>query len=135
MGGIQTHSLRLEFPRFAGNDPMGWVYRVEQFFSCHQTPHNQRVSIASFHLEAPLQWFRWIECTGVTDGWNEFVQSLIARFGPSAFQYPTCLLAKLRQTANVRDYQEQFESLTNRTEGLTESFMISCFVAGLKEEI
>lgn len=32
-------------------------------------------------------------------------------------------------------YQSQFEELANRTEGLNVSFMISCFVGGLKEEI
>lgn len=51
------------------------------------------------------------------------------------FEDPTGLLAKLRQTTNIRDYQEQFEGSANRTEGLSESFTVSCFVAGRKEEI
>lgn len=38
--GIQSHTLILEFPRFEGIDLAGWVYRVEQFFSYHQTPSN-----------------------------------------------------------------------------------------------
>lgn len=48
---IQTRAIRLEFPRFDGIDPASWVYRAAQFFSYHQTPPNQWVSIASFHLE------------------------------------------------------------------------------------
>lgn len=36
-GGIQSRTIRLEFPHFEGSDHAGWVYRVEQFFSYHQT--------------------------------------------------------------------------------------------------
>lgn len=54
------------------------------------------------------------------------------RFGPSGYDEPTGLLAKLRQTSSVQEYQEQFKNLANRTEGLNELFMVSCFVAGLR---
>lgn len=50
-GGIRSRSIRLEFLRFDGVDPARWIYRAEQFFFYHQTPLNQRISIASFHLE------------------------------------------------------------------------------------
>lgn len=61
-GMIQTRALRLDFPRFVGNDPLGWVYRAEQLFTYHQTPAIQRMEIASFHLEGrALQWYRWMK--------------------------------------------------------------------------
>lgn len=41
----------------------------------------------------------------------------------------------MRQTSSVKEYQSQFERLANRTDGLSDSFFISCFVCGLKEEI
>lgn len=46
------------------------------------------------------------------------------RFGPAEYEGPTTALAKLRQSTSVPDYQAQFETLTNRTEGLNEAFMI-----------
>lgn len=62
IGGIQSRAIRLEFPRFDGMDPAGWVYKAEQFFAYHQTPPNQRISIISFYLEGKaLQW---------SDGWK-----------------------------------------------------------------
>ena len=44
-------------------------------------------------------------------------------------------LTKLKQTTTVREYQEQFELLANKTQNLPESFFTSCFISGLKEEI
>ena len=31
-------NLKLEFPRFHGEDPTCWVYKANQFFSYHNTP-------------------------------------------------------------------------------------------------
>lgn len=70
-----------------------------------------------------LQWFRWTDKTGSIDEWNDFTRALHIQFGPSGYDDPTGLLAELRQ------------NLTNRTERLNDSFMVSCFITGLKEEI
>lgn len=55
------------------------------------------------------------------------------RFNPSQYEDPTALLLKFQQTLTMEHYQSQFEELANRMEGLSDSFMISCFVGGLKE--
>lgn len=60
---------------------------------------------------------------------------LSTRFGPSQYEDPTALLPKFQQTNLVEEYQTQFEELANCTKGLNDSFMVSCFVGGLKEEI
>ncbi|XP_028056715.1 uncharacterized protein LOC114260736 [Camellia sinensis] len=44
-------------------------------------------------------------------------------------------LTKLKQTTTVRAYQEQFEVLANKTQNHPETFFISCFISGLKDEI
>lgn len=53
----------------------------------------------------------------------------------SVLEDPTRMLAKLQQTGSIQEYQEQFKKLANRTEGLNEAFMVSCFIAGLKEDV
>lgn len=53
-GGRQVFSskmAKLEFPKYAGDDPTEWVDQVAQFFEYQGTPDNQKVSFASFHLE------------------------------------------------------------------------------------
>ena len=39
------------------------------------------------------------------------------------------------QTGSVLEYQEAFEELSNKVDGLSKSFLLSCFVFGLKPNI
>jgi hypothetical protein len=41
----------------------------------------------------------------------------------------------LKQTSTVAVYQEAFERLSHRVDGLPETFLIGCFIAGLRDEI
>ncbi|KAF8369296.1 hypothetical protein HHK36_032691 [Tetracentron sinense] len=76
-----------------------------------------------------------MERSGAIMNWDEFAKALMNRFGPSQYEDPTALLSKLWQTTSVKQYQTLFEELANRTKGLNEPFMISCFICGLKDEI
>ena len=50
--------LKLDFPHFNGDNPTGWIYRVEQYFRMHNTLDVNKVALVSFHLEhEALQWF------------------------------------------------------------------------------
>ena len=42
---------KIGFPRFTGDDPTEWFKRVAQLFEFQSTPEDQKVSLASFHLE------------------------------------------------------------------------------------
>ena len=51
---------KLDFPYFNGDDPTGWIYIEEQYFSLHNTFHVNKVPLVSFHLEhEALQWLCW----------------------------------------------------------------------------
>lgn len=50
-GGIQTRSLRLDFPKFDGTDPDEWIQKAQNFFEYYKTPDDQRLQIAFFHME------------------------------------------------------------------------------------
>lgn len=56
-------------------------------------------------------------------------------FGSNEYDDLVKSLTKLQQSSIVEDYQTRFESLANSTMGLTEPFMVSCFLNGLKEDI
>lgn len=43
--------LKLSFSKFRGDDPTCWIYKAEQYFEFNNVPHDQRVQLASFHLE------------------------------------------------------------------------------------
>lgn len=76
-----------------------------------------------------------MERSNVIASWEDFTKGLLTRFGPSQFEDAIASLTKLRQSSTVEDYQTKFEELANRTSGLNESFMVSCFLGGLHEDI
>jgi hypothetical protein len=58
-------SIKLDIPRFDGKDPMGWIFKINQFFDYHLTPDEQRLRIASFYMdEDALPWFQWMHSKG-----------------------------------------------------------------------
>ena len=50
-GEVQSRFVRLDFPRFNGEDPTGWINIAEQFFHYHGTAAIEKVLLTSFHLQ------------------------------------------------------------------------------------
>lgn len=99
-------------------------------------PPDQRVSLASFHLEGmALQWHRWYAKYYGPALWIVFTRALLLRFGLTDFEDPAEALTRLRQNTTVAVYQELFERLSHCVDGLPESFLIGSFIAGLKDEV
>jgi hypothetical protein len=135
-GGIQTRDIRLDFSKFNGEEPNGWIYHANQFFTYHQTNPHHRVLLASFHMEGKaLIWFQDLEASGSITSWYGFTQSLLTRFGPSILDDLMETLTRLRQTTTVEAYKSQFEILSNQLKGLAEPYKLSCFLSGLREDI
>lgn len=130
------HRLKLDVPRFDGSDPLGWIYKINQFFEYHRTPDSDKITIASFHMEGrALAWFQWMNTTEQFPSWSAFLNALRTRFAPSQFEDPSGALSKLTQTGTVAQYLSDFEDLANCTAGLPSTFLLSCFISGLTPEI
>ena len=128
--------MKLDVPRFNGSDPSGWMFKINQFFAYHSTPEPDRLTIVAFAMEGPaLAWFQWMSRSGQISSWLGFLQALEGRFATSQYEDPTGILSKLTQTGTVTAYLSQFETLANRTIGLPNSFLLSCFISGLIPEI
>ena len=129
-------NLKLEFPRFQGEDPTCWLYRARQFFSYNHTPEHQQVMMVSYHLVGEaLIWFQNAEQAGGFASWEVFVQVLQTRFGATAYDDPMEALTRLKQTSTMVAYKGNFEILSNRIVGLSEAHKLSCFLSGLKDEV
>ncbi|XP_028237026.1 uncharacterized protein LOC114416364 [Glycine soja] len=130
------HRLKLDVPRFDGSDPLGWIYKITQFFEYHGTPDSDKLTIASFYMEGrTLAWFQWMNTSEQFPSWPAFLHALRTRFAPSQFEDPSGALSKLTQTGTVTQYLSDFEDLANRTTGLPSTFLLSCFISGLIPEI
>jgi len=82
-----------------------------------------------------LQWYCWYTKNKGQLLWHEFVSALLHRFGPTEYDDPSEALSRLKQTTTVNAYQEAFEKLSHKVDDLPESFLVGCFIAGLKDEI
>ena len=128
-------SLKLEFPKFRGEDLVCWLYKENQYFLLYNTPLNQCILLASYHKEdEALVWFQDVEESGIFTSWDSFVKALHTRFGSLAYDEPMEVLTKLRQTSYVLVYKGQFKLLTNCIKGLLDKHKLSCFLDGLKDE-
>ena len=91
---------------------MSWVCRSKQFFQFHSTPVEERVSVASFHLEDDAQlWFQVLIQETLNATWEEFKPGIYATYGPHQFLDYFGELTKLRQQGTVQSYQTQFNKL------------------------
>nr|GEZ49022.1 hypothetical protein [Tanacetum cinerariifolium] len=105
-------------------------------FKFQKVAEGDRIALASFHLDGiVLQWHRWYTKAQGPVTWAEFTKALLVRFGPTEYEDPSEALHRLKQSTTVVIYQETFERLSNRVEGLPESFLVCCFIGGLKDEI
>ncbi|PNX96883.1 retrotransposon protein, partial [Trifolium pratense] len=43
--------MKLDVPKFDGSDAMGWIFKISQFFDYHQTPEEERLTVASLYME------------------------------------------------------------------------------------
>nr|GEU40478.1 transposon Ty3-G Gag-Pol polyprotein [Tanacetum cinerariifolium] len=96
--------LKLQFPRFSGGDPAGWLYQASQFFEFQSVAPEEQVDVASMHPDGiALQWHRWFTKLKGPVTWAEFSQALLARFGPTDYENPAEALSRLniRQRPSV----------------------------------
>ena len=63
------------------------------------------------------------------------MKALQTYFGVTTYDDPMKALTRLKQTSTMVAYKGNFEILSNRTLGLSESHNLSCFLSGLRDEI
>lgn len=128
--------LRLDLPKFDGQDPAGWLYRIEEYFSFYNTPHDERLRLIGLCMEGPAsEWFRWMRGNGLLLSWDDFISHIHVRFDPDHFEDYIGTLSKVQQTSTVLAYQSEFERLLNKVSGVSESTLLSVFISGLRPHL
>lgn len=71
---IPKPHIKLEVPRFDGRDPLGWIFKISQFFEFYGTPEEERITVTSFYMDGPtLNWFQWSYRNGFITSWPAFL--------------------------------------------------------------
>lgn len=127
---------RLELPMFSGEDPLGWVFRVERFFRMSNISAEEKLDAATVALEGKaLSWFLWVESRRPWRNWTDLKRELITRFHPSLSGDQYEKLMVLKQSTTVAEYREQFEAISVTISGAEDDVLIRAFKNGLKEEV
>ncbi|XP_020546936.1 uncharacterized protein LOC110011314 [Sesamum indicum] len=131
----------IEFPRFNGDEPRGWIRKCQWYFQTVYTiPEDQRVSLASIHLSGRAElWFQGLVEKGLPS-WQEFIEAVYERFEG---RDPGAVLGEfntLQQgTKSVEQYLENFEELKSHVmvfhSNFPESYYVTCFINGLRPDI
>jgi hypothetical protein len=130
---------RMDLTTFRGDNPRGWLRRCNKFFKLNATPWQQWVEIASLYLEGKAEiWFEGYMCgLDVSLEWEEFSKAICSRFGSRDDIVEE--FNKLTQEGGMEEYVERFEELKSLMHSLNpllpESYYISSFISGLKEDI
>lgn len=113
-------------PRFNGSDTKDWVFKIKGFFDIYGVATEQRIKIASFHMQGPAYaWYKLVMKNLLVETWPEFLNALLLRLGTSLYDDPKVALKEFRQTNSVAEYHNQFEEISTKVIGLSEQWLIS----------
>ena len=105
-GGNSIHfNPKVEFPYFDGHDPKGWIKKCIRYFGLCKIPDDQKVDLASLHLQGPAgTWFgSYItRRRGLT--WDEFIVDICARFRDNLGSKVVEDFNRLQQIGTLDDY-------------------------------
>nr|GEU80688.1 retrotransposon Gag domain, retroviral aspartyl protease [Tanacetum cinerariifolium] len=101
---------KIEFPKFQGGDPRGWILKAKKYFRYHKTPDESKMEIASMYLEGDtLDLFAWISAEHNHLYWEE--------------------LAPYKNTDN------KMKKRVARVHDLPDHYLLGVFLCGLKDEL
>ncbi|XP_073352540.1 uncharacterized protein [Aegilops tauschii subsp. strangulata] len=133
-----TKGPRMDFPKFDGTDPVGWIRQSNKFFQMAGAPEEYKVSLAQLHIvgEADV----WLRRSGLLKQkltWNEFGEQIVHRFSASGSYDLTEKFNNVKQHGQtVQEYTKIFEDLMADVQyenpTLSETWFVRCYVNGLR---
>ncbi|VFQ67022.1 unnamed protein product [Cuscuta campestris] len=128
--------MRVDAPRFSGDDRTGWIFRVQKYFDYFLTPEPKRLQLVAMLIDHPAsEWFHYYQANNLKATWQEFLEGVHQRFDPDYYENYVGLLSKLTQTSTVMEYQSAFETILNKVSGVPDATLIAMYVAGLKQPL
>ncbi|XP_026443847.1 uncharacterized protein LOC113344001 [Papaver somniferum] len=131
---------KLDFPRFDGYNPRGWIQKSERYFKLSDIEEHRKVDIAAIYLEVKAEkWFLNFQVNRNRITCQDLSLHLCARFENPVEENFVGSFNKLVQSSSVDDYYDEFESLKALTlrmnPSLSESYFVMSFLSGLKDDI
>nr|GEY92164.1 reverse transcriptase [Tanacetum cinerariifolium] len=122
--------IRIEFPKFSGNDVKDWVYRCKRFFKVDGVPDGRKIQLASMHMfNVALVWYQqYVKKYHDNTLWEHFEVEVVKKFRV-LYDDPIVELKNLKQTGSVQRYQGVFKALLNKVD-LPEPIVVKVIAEG-----
>ncbi|GKE18502.1 hypothetical protein Tco_1426079, partial [Tanacetum coccineum] len=63
---------KITFPTFSDGDPRGWILKAEKYFRYYDIPEEEKVDVASMHLEGDaLDFYSWAFTNQTMEYWED----------------------------------------------------------------
>lgn len=142
-GGVlcgRSGTSMVECPDFDGENPTGWKIRCEACFWIGAVDPAVWVDTAVIYFTgAAALWLEWSQAHVKCLNWDQFVASVLEKFGRTEFQQLLWRFSKLKQSGSVLEYAEQFNlamhSLLAHHSSWDPLFFTTQFIDGLHHEI
>ncbi|VFR02874.1 unnamed protein product [Cuscuta campestris] len=127
---------KVEFPKFSGGDPRGWVLKAEKYFRYYGTSEEDKVEIAAMHPEGDaLDLFSWISAERTLLYWEEFIKIIEEHYEPPEYLNPDEHFVLIKQTGSVQDYRQEWARRVARVQNWPDHCLLGVFIAGLREDL
>lgn len=85
-----TRFTKMDLPRFAKDDVVGWISKCESYFDLDKTPEENMVTMASLALdEVGYQWFDSLKRNATRPiSWQDFMKGIKVRFSTTLRRLP-----------------------------------------------
>lgn len=136
----KTRGMRVEFPRFNGENPRGWLRKCHRYFILNPMTDVEKILLASMHFDGKAEYWYMDYIEGKEFmGWASFSGLLMERFLEGECQNLIGEFNKLQQVGTVEEYRAQFEELKSfmlhTYRFLNDEYFLKSFISGLKPEL
>lgn len=131
---------KLEFLKFDGDFPRAWREECDMFFKLYAVHPSLKTRFAALNFYGVAKtWLQTVQRIGRVLDWDKLCELVMNHFDKDQYQLLLKRFDALKQTRSVEDYQMEFEKLAQGillyNNGYDDTYFVTRFVAGLKEEI
>jgi hypothetical protein len=135
-----SNGIKLDFPRFDGDNPAGWLRQAEKCFALAETTLHKRVKFVEGFLVGKAD--HWLRSTGINTNsltWPEFVALINSRFAAETSLKLIDTFRHMEQSSSLPIYIDQFEEVMGKLKiqspMLPDEYFEACFISGRKDHI
>lgn len=136
-GGPRNWRYRkLDIPVFDGNDPDGWILRVERYIVFYRLSEEEILEAVVVALEGDaLRWCQWEQKRRPIQFWADLKEFILRQFRPTngGSLYEQWL--STTQLTTVNEYRIKFIETAAPLERVFENLLMGHFINGLKKDI